>query len=200
MFFRPDDCKLQTSSEETSCGGEDGSGGGGLKESDPSQERRRCSRVRFMKQGINIVMVSVAAIVISTNVDRMAIILVAQVFNGCLLPIFSICLLLCVNDRELMKGAAQKWWANVFLFFCVLFTLFLASNVIVLKAFSGWLTEAAHRQLVSLGIATGGMFAVCLLTSLGKDMLASCKSPSTAPPTSSSCHLSDLTDINPAAS
>ena len=40
------------------------------------------------------------------------------------------------------------------------------------------------------------MFAVCLLTSLGKDMLASCKSPSTPPPTSSS--LSDLTDINPA--
>ena len=88
------------------------------------------------------------------------------------------------------------------------------------QAFSGWLPEAAHRQLVSLGIATGGstitwtleandrelflllggMFAVCLLTSLGKDMLASCKSPSTPPPTSSSCPLSDLTDINPAAS
>jgi len=194
MFFRPDDCRRR-SPEENNC--EDGSDGGKDFE---DFERRRCARVRCMKQGINIVMVSVAAIVISTNVDRMAIILVAQVFNGCLLPIFSICLLLCVNDRELMKGAAQKWWANVFLFFSVLFTLFLASNVIVLKAFSGWLPEAAHRQLVSLGIATGGMFAVCLLTSLGKDMLASCKSPSTPPPTSSSCPLSDLTDINPAAS
>jgi len=197
MFFRPDDCtNLQTSSEENVCSGEDGSAGGGLKELDPSQERRRCTRFRFMKQGINIVMVSVAAVVISTNVDRMAIILVAQVFNGCLLPIFSICLLLCVNDGELMKGAAQKWWANIFLFFSVLFTLFLASNVIVLKVFSSWLPQAVYRQLLSLGLATGGMFAVCLLTSLGKDILASCKSPPAAI-ASSPCPPSELKDISP---
>ena len=50
--------------QENGCGGEDGSAGsglnsaggglnsagGGLKELDPSQERKRCSRVRFMKQ------------------------------------------------------------------------------------------------------------------------------------------------------
>ena len=39
--------------QENICGGEDGSAGGGggaLKEFDPSQERRRCARVRFMKQ------------------------------------------------------------------------------------------------------------------------------------------------------
>jgi len=211
MFFRPDDCSQQTSSEENICGGEDGSGGGGdggLKELNPSQERSRCNRVRFMKQGINIVMVSVAAVVISTNVDRMAIILVAQVFNGCLLPIFSICLLLCVNDRQLMKGATQKWWANIFLFFSVLFTLFLASNVIVLKVFSSWLPQAFYRQLLSFGIATGGMFLVCLLTSLGKDILATCKStPAASSPSCTSasnpaspkspCPLSDITDISP---
>merc|ERR1719206_270840 len=156
-----------------------------------------------MKQGINIVMVSVAAVVISTNVDRMGIILVAQVFNGCLLPIFSVCLLLCVNDRELMQGATQKWWANIFLFFSVLFTLFLASNVIVLKAFSGWLPETGHRQLVSLGIATGGMFLVCLLTSLGKDILASCCNTSSSSATtgtttsSSSSPPQPLTSLKP---
>merc|ERR1719500_334509 len=83
-------------------------------------------------------------------------------------------------------------WANVFLFFSVLFTLFLASNVIVLKVFSSWLPQAVYRQLLSLGIATGGMFAVCLLTSLGKDILASCKSTP-----ASSCPLSELTDISP---
>merc|ERR1712032_1470112 len=136
----------------------------------------------------------------------MAIILLAQVFNGCLLPIFSICLLLCVNDRQLMKGATQKWWANVFLFFSVLFTLFLASNVIVLKVFSSWLPQAFYRQLLSLGIATGGMFLVCLLTSLGKDILASCIStPAASSSTSAStpaspkspCPLSDPTDISP---
>ena len=36
--------------QENVCGGEDGSAGGALKEFDPSQERRRCVRVRFMKQ------------------------------------------------------------------------------------------------------------------------------------------------------
>jgi len=176
MFFRPaekEDSRIAHTSKENVCTLiEEGSLGD--KEKDASEERRRCARVRCMKQGINIVMVSVAAVVISTNVDRMGIILVAQVFNGCLLPIFSVCLLLCVNDRELMQGATQKWWANIFLFFSVLFTLFLASNVIVLKAFSSWLPEAGHRQLVSLGLATGGMLLVCLLTSLGKDILASC--------------------------
>ena len=35
-------------------------------------------------------------------VDRLVVILVAQVFNGCLLPFFSICLLLCINDEQFM--------------------------------------------------------------------------------------------------
>ena len=34
--------------------------------------------------------------------DRLVVILVAQVFNGCLLPFFSICLLLCINDEQFM--------------------------------------------------------------------------------------------------
>ena len=44
---------LNNLDQENICGGEDGSGGGGdggLKESNPSQERSRCNRVRFMKQ------------------------------------------------------------------------------------------------------------------------------------------------------
>lgn len=44
---------LNSLDQENICGGEDGSGGGGdggLKELNPSQERRRCNRVRFMKQ------------------------------------------------------------------------------------------------------------------------------------------------------
>ena len=44
---------LNSLDQENICGGEDGSGGGGdggLKELNPSQERSRCNRVRFMKQ------------------------------------------------------------------------------------------------------------------------------------------------------
>ena len=65
--------------------------------------------------------------------DRILVILVAQVFNGCLLPIFSVCLLLCINDHQLMVSAPQKGWSNVFLVISVTFTMFLAGNVLVEK-------------------------------------------------------------------
>jgi Mn2+/Fe2+ NRAMP family transporter len=61
------------------------------------------------------------------------VILVAQVFNGCLLPIFSICLLICINDEQFMGSAPQKGWSNVFLVISVTFTIFLAGNVFVQK-------------------------------------------------------------------
>ena len=54
-------------------------------------------------------------------------------FNGCLLPFFAICLLLCLNDPQFMSSSPQKGWANIFLVISVSLTLFLASNVIVLK-------------------------------------------------------------------
>ena len=64
---------------------------------------------------------------------RVQIILIAQVFNGCLLPFFSICLLLCINDEQFMGRCPQKGWHNVFLVIGVTITLLLASNVIVQK-------------------------------------------------------------------
>ena len=66
-------------------------------------------------------------------VDRLVVILVAQVFNGCLLPFFSICLLLCINDEQFMERNPQKGWHNIFLVIGVTITLLLASNVIVQK-------------------------------------------------------------------
>ena len=85
--------------------------------------------------------------------DRLVVILVAQVFNGCLLPFFSICLLLCINDEQFMgrwesqtffpknsmssltifPRCPQKGWHNIFLVIGVTITLLLASNVIVQK-------------------------------------------------------------------
>ena len=61
------------------------------------------------------------------------VILIAQVFNGCLLPFFAICLLLCINDEQFMGRRPQKGWNNVFLVIGVTITLLLASNVIVQK-------------------------------------------------------------------
>merc|ERR1712012_605958 len=112
---------------------------------------RRCF---VMKQTINFAMVIIATVVISTNVDRLVVILVAQVFNGCLLPFFSICLLLCINDEQFMGRCPQKGWANVFLVVSVTITLFLASNVILSKIFSliaG--TTVALRLVVALCVA-----------------------------------------------
>ena len=60
-------------------------------------------------------------------------ILVAQVFNGCLLPIFSVCLLLCVNDEQFMGSAPQTALGNIFLLLSVLATMLLAGNVLVQK-------------------------------------------------------------------
>ena len=63
-------------------------------------------------------------------------ILVAQVFNGCLLPIFSVCLLLCINDEQFMGSAPQRLWSNIFLLLSVTFTIFLSGNVLVQKVYT----------------------------------------------------------------
>merc|ERR1719295_1461206 len=91
---------------------------------------------RWAYLGIIFVMVIIATVVIAANADRSLVILIAQVFNGCLLPFFSICLLLCLNDPQFMGASPQKGWANIFLVVSVTITLFLASNVILSKIFS----------------------------------------------------------------
>ena len=122
------------------------------------------------------------------SVDRLVVILVAQVFNGCLLPFFSICLLLCINDDQFMGKAPQKGWNNMFLVLGVTVTLLLASNVIVQKVGGvilppGWshcshsqvlssvLTVVWHRILLALGLAVAIMVTLSVSTSLGGSLL-----------------------------
>ena len=120
-------------------------------ESKEENTKQNTRNMKIMKHTTNIVMVGIATVVISTNgklegrrilnfiliykfpVDRILVILVAQVFNGCLLPIFSICLLICINDEQFMGSAPQKGWSNIFLIISVTFTIFLAGNVLVQK-------------------------------------------------------------------
>ena len=106
-------------------------------------------------------MVIIATIVISANgetghnynyyfykmyfpADRTYVILVAQVFNGCLLPFFSSLLLLCLNDEQFMGERPQPLWANLLLVGAVLITMFLANNVVLTKIFGDGSVDEAR--------------------------------------------------------
>ena len=98
----------------------------------------------------------------------------AQVFNGCLLPFFSTCLLLCLNDIQFMKASPQPLWANVFLVVSVFITMFLANNAILQKIFGSLLANVSDPTSVRLGVACGAavieIFLVAISTSLGRDL------------------------------
>jgi len=151
--------------EEESSVGKEG------KEGTPEEKGAR-PMPRWIYLGIMFVMVLIATVVISANADRTVVILVAQVLNGCLLPFFSICLLLCINDQNFMSSSPQKGWSNVFLFVSVLITLFLASNVLIQKVFGG-LIAVYVKFLVAGGLALTVLLSILVFTSLGKDLLRS---------------------------
>lgn len=124
------------------------------------------------------VMVAVSTLVISLDAPRVQIILIAQVFNGCLLPFFAICLLVCLNDPQFMSSSPQKGWANIFLLISVTITMFLASNVLIQKLFGHLIGGLIHLKMgVALSVALLSMLALCLTTSLGKDLLSSWRKP-----------------------
>lgn len=132
--------------------------------------------------GIITFMVAVSALVISLDVPRVQIILVAQVFNGCLLPFFAICLILCLNDPQFMSSSPQKGWANIFLLISVTITLFLASNVFIHKLFGHLLDGLVHLKfIVAACVAVGSMLILCVATSLGKNLLQSWRKAPRAP-------------------
>jgi len=125
--------------------------------------------------GIILIEVVFSTVIISLNVDRTMVILVAQTFNGCLLPFFSMCLLLCLNDPQFMSSAPQPGWANVFLVISVLITLFLAVNVVIQKVAVNLATSVSERLVAGAVIAVGMMAALCSVTSLGRELLLSLK-------------------------
>jgi len=130
---------------------------------------------RVVYWGIISVMVAIATIVISLDAPRVEIILIAQVFNGCLLPFFAICLLTCLNDPQFMASSPQKGWANIFLLISVTITIFLASNVIIQKLFGHLVDGIAIKFGIAGGISLVTMTLLCCFTSLGKDLINSWK-------------------------
>jgi len=128
---------------------------------------------RVVYWGIISVMVAIATLVISLDAPRVEIILIAQVFNGCLLPFFAICLLTCLNDPQFMSSSPQKGWANIFLLISVTITIFLASNVIIQKVF-GHLVDGIHIKFgIAGGISLVTISLLCCVTSLGRDLIKS---------------------------
>jgi len=117
-------------------------------------------------------MVLISTLVIALDAPRVQIILIAQVFNGCLLPFFAICLLLCLNDPQFMSSSPQKGWANIFLVISVSLTLFLTSNVILQKVFGHLLDDPFLKMGIAAGVAVSAMSILCITTSLGKELLS----------------------------
>lgn len=144
------------------------------------EERRKLPRWMYMS--IMVMMVIIAAVTNSCiNTDeRQTVILIAQVFNGVLLPFFSICLLLCINDPQFMGSRPQTGWANTFLVVSVTITLFLASNVIIQKVLAA--IESYHPQAsvqVEYKLVMAGAAALIIMTilqlstTLAKDIIRS---------------------------
>merc|ERR1712062_436469 len=128
---------------------------------------------RWIYLSIMFCMVIISLIVISANADRTYVILVAQVFNGCLLPFLSTCLLLCLNDQQFMKASPQPLWANIFLVTSVLITMLLANDALLQKIFGEILQDISIRLGVAAGSAFAEMLFVSVITSLGRDFIRS---------------------------
>jgi len=145
----------------------------GLSMEPAAEEPQKLPKLVYL--GIMFGMVIISVIVISANADRTYVILVAQVFNGCLLPFFSSCLLLCLNDAQFMKASPQPLWANLFLVISVMITMFLANNAILSEIFGKLLEKhVSDPTTVRLGVAAGAaiieIFLMGICTSLGRDL------------------------------
>lgn len=130
---------------------------------------------RWAYQGMMWVTVLISTAIVSANADRTKIIEIAQVFNGCLLPFFSMCLLVCLNDSQFMAKSPQKGWSNLLLLVSVTITFFLASNVVVGKITGKASISVAARLGIALGITVVIMTLACTLTSLGREIIKSFK-------------------------
>ena len=67
--------------------------------------------------------------------DPLTIITAAQVTNGIVLPVLVLCLAICVNDVEIMKGNPQSNSWNLALFPCMTMTFFIAFRTIIDQIF-----------------------------------------------------------------
>merc|ERR1712130_1034663 len=139
-------------------------------ESEENQESEPKKPHRFVFYGTIVFMVLISVIVVCADADRTYVILVAQALNGCLLPFHSMCLVLCINDRDIMSSSPQSGLANFFLLISVTITFFLANNVIIGKIFGSLLSVAA-RLGTAVGLAVLEMVLIFVFTDLKGELL-----------------------------
>lgn len=89
-------------------------------------------RRAFWSIAFSTVLVAMAAII--ANLPRVTVILVAQLFNGILLPVYSLALLMCITDRQFMGSQPPKRCSLLLLIGSVTVTLVLAWRVIIEKS------------------------------------------------------------------
>jgi len=134
-------------------------------------EEHKVGLSRVISSAIVVLMVTIPTVYISGEADRIFAVLLAQVLNGLLLPILSICLLLCINDTQFMKVSPQPRLSNILLITTVTITMFLAANVISQKVFPSLLSSVHTRMVVAAGTAGSAMLALCLATSVGRNLI-----------------------------
>ena len=74
-----------------------------------------------------------------------------------------------------MSASPQSGPANLALVLCVTLTFVFTANVLLQKLLGHFLTNTAIRLGLALGLGVLGMGLVCLLTSLGRDIITSVK-------------------------
>eukprot|EP00092_Neocalanus_flemingeri_P003800 GFUD01004093.1.p1 GENE.GFUD01004093.1~~GFUD01004093.1.p1 ORF type:complete len:552 (-),score=122.95 GFUD01004093.1:17-1672(-) len=139
----------------------------------PSEDKNDREMPRLFFLGLMLVMVLLSTVVISANADRTLVILIAQVFNGCLLPLFSTCLLLCLNDKQFMVSSPQSGLANIAMLICVTLTFIFTANVLLQKLVGSFLTDVYIRLGVAIGLGVAGIGSVCVATTLGREIVTS---------------------------
>eukprot|EP00096_Caligus_rogercresseyi_P007914 TRINITY_DN26069_c0_g1_i1.p1 TRINITY_DN26069_c0_g1~~TRINITY_DN26069_c0_g1_i1.p1 ORF type:complete len:470 (+),score=92.30 TRINITY_DN26069_c0_g1_i1:165-1574(+) len=118
-----------------------------------SSETKKSDFPKLYFLGIQIVMVLISMVVISSGLKPENVIQVAQIVNGCILPFFSILLLICINDPKFMGGShTQPIVSNVVMIISITLTLFLALNAIIQNIFSVFEDEP-HFNTIKLSIS-----------------------------------------------
>ncbi|XP_040573501.1 divalent metal cation transporter MntH [Lepeophtheirus salmonis] len=136
----------------------------------PSIKQELKTFPRWIYMTLILIIVVIAVIVSSANLPTVDVIQVAQVFNGCLLPFFATCLLLCLNDPQFMSKQPQTWWNNIFLLVSVTITLFLAANVFVHNIMNFLITDEKIKMSIAGGVALIVMAIVTFTTSLSTEL------------------------------
>jgi Mn2+/Fe2+ NRAMP family transporter len=112
-------------------------------------------------QGTMVAIVAISVIVAASNADTVAVISLAQVVNGILLPFLASCLFVCMNDPDLMP--TPTLCENVQLLLSVVVTLLLAWNVVI---------ERVGGIFTDEDISSGSIVASGVLALLGAGGLA----------------------------